>query len=177
MASKIPTGAVGAVKQAGTQTVNYFQSEKGKKVLKLALIIVAGYIAYRVVKSVVKTTPQREEEQAGSNELDLLNQNSDTKQKITKQQAQSYANVLWTAMDGYGTDENAIYGVFYRLSNNADYLALSNAYGTRTVSSGRLNPEPNYRGTMSGALHSELDNEIVKKINAILTRKKITYKI
>ena len=161
----------GAVSTAGANPNN-------KKIIRVVLLVIGAYVAYRIVKGVIKATPQREEEQAGMNELDILNTNSATKQKITKQQAESFANVLFTAMDGYGTDEGAIFGVFYKLTNNADYLAVSNAYGSnRIVSSGKLNPEPNYKGAMAGAIHSELDSANIKKLNSILTRKKITYQI
>jgi hypothetical protein len=162
---------------AGSGTMGYMQSDNGKKVMRLGLLIVAGVVVYYLVKGVVKRIPSREEVQAGSNELDVLNQNSETKQKITKQQAESFANVLHVSMDGYGTDENAIVNVFSKLKNNADYLAVSNAYDIREVSSGKLNPEPNYKGTMAGALHSELSSYYTAKINSMLRSKKITYSI
>jgi hypothetical protein len=162
---------------AGSGTMNYIQSDSGKKVMRLGLLIIAGVVVYYLVKGVVKRIPSREEVQAGSNELDVLNQNSETKQKITKQQAESFANVLQVAMDGYGTDENSIISVFSKLKNNADYLAVSNAYDIREVSSGRFNPEPNYKGTMAGALRSELSSYYTAKINSILRSKKITYSI
>lgn len=152
---------------------------KTVKVVKLGLLIVAGYIVYRLATNFYKNQGSREEEDAGTTELEELNKNSETRQKISNQQAQSYANVLFTAMNGYGTDEEAIVSVFYKLRNNADYLALSNAYGSnRVVSSGRGNVfEPDFRGTMASALRSELSSYWTKRINKILTNKKITYKI
>jgi hypothetical protein len=81
------------------------------------------------------------------------------------------------AMDGYGTDENAIISVFYSLKNNADFLALIAAFGTREISSGSWNPEANFNGTLTAALVSELDISEIITLNNILKAKKITYRI
>lgn len=154
-----------------------FLSPTTKKTLITIGVIVAGVIAYKIYKTYTKDAPNRQETKAGANELEALNKNPKTRQKITKQQAMAFANTLFTAMDGYGTEEWQIMGVFYKIYNDADFLALSNAYGTREISSGSWNPEPNYKGTMTGALHNELDTTWTKKINDLLKTKKITYRI
>jgi hypothetical protein len=156
---------------------DFLANPNNKKIIRVVLLVIGAYVAYRIVKGVVKATPQREEEQAGMNELDILNLNSATKQKITKQQAESFANVLFTAMDGYGTDEDTIAGVFKQMKNNADFAGISAAYGVRELSSGRMNPEPNYKGGLSGALASELSQSWKDIINKDLASRKITYKI
>lgn len=166
-----------AAATAGKKTVEYFQSPAGQRTLRIGLLVIAGYVAYRILKTYVVKTPQREEVQESYNELEVLNNSTYTKQKITKSQAEAYANVIHAAMDGYGTDEQAIYNVFWKLYNDADYLAVKNAYGIREVSSGTWNPEANFKGTLIGALTSELSAEEKKKINDILRKKKIKYRI
>lgn len=42
-----------------------------------------------------------------------------------------YAQQLYTAMKGLGTDENAIYTVFRQMKNRVDILKLFAAFGTR----------------------------------------------
>lgn len=93
---------------------------------------------------------------------------------LSPSQAASIANVIHAAMDGYGTDESAIVTQFRKIKTNADYLMVSQAYGVKKVSSGRFNPEPDYEGTMAGALASELDNTYRVKLNTILKNNGVT---
>jgi hypothetical protein len=79
-------------------------------------------------------------------------------------------------MDGYGTDEEQIYGVFKNIKNDADFAMIQNAYGIREISSGAWNPEPNFKGTLSGALTNELSASEKDVLNNILAQKKITYR-
>jgi hypothetical protein len=137
------------------------------------------YIIYRLIKG-VNTFQQdqqfQSEEQSTANELTQLNKNPYTRQKITESQAKSYANKLYQAMNGLGTDEQQIYSVFYKLQNNADYLAIQNAFGTKTISSGSYFIG-DVRGTMVTCLSSELDIDETKKVNDILRSKKIKFRI
>jgi len=141
--------------------------------------ILGVYIIYRLVKGVNQASdnqPYREEEQNTANELVKLNQNPQTRQKLTNSMASAYANKLFQAMDGIGTDEQAIYSVFYKLQNDADFLAIQNAFGTRTIGSGSYFVA-DVKGTLIACLSSELDADEVKKVNSILTQKKIKYRI
>lgn len=179
-ASKVGQGIskVGQGARSGLEnTVVYSETKTGGKVIKIVLIGAGIFIAYKMIQSIMKSKPQREEVASASSELDKLNQSSITRQSISKSQAESLASTLHTAMDGYGTDEDAIISIFYKLKNNADYLALQKAYGVREISSGKLNPEPNFKGTMASALRNELENGWVKKINDLLIKKKITYRV
>lgn len=156
--------------------VPYF-SPRGEKIVKIIAVALAGYIVYRVVKAQMAQSPQNTQVQEAYTELDKLNQNSSTRQKISDYQAIQYANILFTAVDGYGTDEPAIFSVFSKLYNNADYLAVSKAFGVRTISTGRFNPEPNYKATMEQALYTDLGFDDRKRVNDILRSKGIKYKI
>ena len=80
-------------------------------------------------------------------------------------------------MDGYGTDEATIYSVFSKFKNAGDFALVMNAYGVREISSGAWNPEPNFKGTLIGALTSELNVENKTKINKILASKKIPNRV
>jgi hypothetical protein len=148
-----------------------------KKVAIAVGVIIAGYIVYRLVKGIVKQKDNRSEVQQASNELEGLNQNPSTAQSITRFEAEQYANTIFTAVDGWATDETAIAKVFYRLKNNADFLAVSKAFGIRTISSGRFNPEPDYKATMTEAIHIDMDGNEKKVLNDILIKKKIKFRI
>jgi hypothetical protein len=143
------------------------------------------WIVYRIYKNLQETrsgvvTEDRaamQEDRGWSRDIDNLNQNPVTRATITKAQAASFASSIHAALDGYGTDENAIFSIFRYLKNNADFAEVANAYGTREVSSGRFNPEPNFKGSMSAALTNELSSSEKAKINKILASKKITYRV
>jgi len=143
------------------------------------------FVVYKIFKSVTNSlsgveTPESaagKEDRGWASEVDKYNQNPATKATISKAQAQSYAASLFAAMDGYGTDEDAIYSVFTHIKNDADYAMVFNAYGVREISSGAWNPSPNFKGTLSGALTDELDAEEKVKVNNILAGKKIKYRV
>lgn len=103
-------------------------------------------------------------------ELYKLNQNSSTRQKISNKKAIKYANSIFTAIDGLLTKLEDIYSVFSNLCNDADYLAVSKAFGVRTMI-------PNQKATMEQALHADLDLYERKSLNDILSSKGIKYKI
>jgi len=165
IASVVPTGGAP------------FFSNRGKKIVLVIGGIIATVIIFRALKGFVKKQDSREEVREAYNELEQANLSPVTRQKISDFQAQQYANTLFTAMNGYGTDETAIFGVFYKLYNNADFLAVSKSFGVREISSGYLNPEPNTKGTMTECLHSELGYDDRKKVNDILKKKKIKFRI
>lgn len=159
-----------------TPTAPYFSS-RGKKIAIVVGALIGGYILYKLFKGVQAQKGNLSEVQQAYTELDSLNSNPATGQKITKYQAEQMANVIFTAIDGWGTDENAIAKVFSRMSNNADFLAVSKAFGIRKISSGAWNPEPDYKATMTEALHIDLSDSEKEMLNKILIKKKIKYRI
>jgi len=148
-------------------------------VIVIGGIALAGYKVYKMIKNVGsgKTQGDRQEDRGWNQEFDNLNTNPSTKATLSKAQMLAFATTLFTAMDGYGTDEDTIVGVFKNVKNNADFAGISAAYGIRELSSGYLNPEPNYKGGLSGALASELSQTWKDIINKDLASKKITYKV
>jgi hypothetical protein len=154
------------------------------------LITVVGvgiglYVIYKIYKKVQETTsgqvtPEtaaKQEDRGWARDIDKLNQNPATRATITKAQASSFASSIWAAMDGYGTDEDAIFAIFRQLKNDADFAEVANAYGTREVSSGAWNPEPNFKGSMAAAITSEMSSDDKATLNKILADRKITYRV
>lgn len=154
-----------------------------KGVIGIGLLGGVAFAIYKIMnapKDIRKHQTDRQETASVAQELDKANQNPATKQKLSKTDALAIANSLFTAMDGWGTDTVAIMKNLGRLQNQADWLAVSSAYGIKEVSSGRGNPEPNYTGTLSGALTSELgvnDLAMRNKINQYFASKGITARI
>jgi hypothetical protein len=149
----------------------------GVQVIGLAL---TGYLIWKLIRKTNQSTadkPNVSENQQTANELQMLNQNPATKQKISNSQAISMANSIYQAMAGLGTDEDAIISQFYYLRNDADYLALQKAFGTRTIPSGTIVFVSDFRGTLAPALRNELSASDCNKINKILILKKIKYRV
>jgi len=147
--------------------------------VQIGSVALVTYVVFKVIKAqkqAKEDKANRGENQATTNELQLLNQNPATKQRITTSQASAYANKIFASMNGKGTYEDEIVGVFYKLYNDADFLAVQKAFGTRTIESRTWFVE-DFRGTLIQCLADELDTDYTKKINEILRKKKIKYRV
>ena len=83
----------------------------------------------------------------------------------------SMANKIFDAMDGYGTGNTTIETELKKLKSRADWDALVQAYGTRTVSSGTGNIfQSDFTGTLPEALNDELDSSELQRANEILNK-------
>jgi len=148
-----------------------------KKLVIGGVGLTAGYFAARGIYRLIKGPAGRDELKYQKSELTELNRNPSTRQKLSQSQIETYANGIFTAADGYQTDEEYIYKVFRQIKTNADYLALNKAFGLREISSGTWNPEANYKGNLTGVLVSELDEDELAKVNTILKNNRIKYRI
>ena len=160
----------------GGTGVSYF-SERGLKIVMLVGGAIGLVVLYKALSGFVSNQSGRQEVQSASNELDRLNQSPATRQKMSDYQAEQTANSIFTAMDGYGTNLEAIYTAFRQMKNNADFLAVSKAFKTREVSSGQWNPVYNMKGTMTQCLQDELKSSERTKVNEILKARKIRFRI
>jgi hypothetical protein len=148
-------------------------------VVQIGAVILGTWAVFKIIKAGKQAKADksnRNETQASSNELQVLNQNPATKQKITNAQASAFANKLFASMNGKGTYEDEIMSVFYHIYNDADFLAVQKAFGTRTIES-RTYFVPDFRGTLLSCLADELDSDYTKQINQIMAKKKIKYRV
>lgn len=144
-------------------------------VIAVGILGGVGYLIYKLNQA-SKNKNQREEDRNWNKAFDTLNSNPKTKSNYSKEQLLSFANSIEQAMQGYGTDEAAISRVIRQMKNDADFAGLSAAFGVRTISTGALNPEPNFKGTLSGALTNELSNAWVTSLNKALEKQGIKYR-
>jgi len=151
-----------------------------------AVVVVGGALAiYSIVKKVGKGLREykegegsRQEDRTWNQAFDELNSNANTRATLSKEQLLSMANTLQVAMDGRGTDEDAIYGVFYKLQNDADFAGLSAAFGRRTIKGGSgYFWDSDFTGTMVECLAEDMDSGERNWINMILKAKKIKYTV
>jgi hypothetical protein len=123
--------------------------------------LVVGYVAYKLIK-------------AGIDKNKSATVVPDTFQTTKGINFYNLADDLFSAMDGYGTDEQTIYDTFNKLGNQFDFAALVKAYGNRTLSSGFGNVfVPNFTGDLVASLKDELSGSEIATLNQILTSKGI----
>lgn len=144
-------------------------------VLVVGSALYIGYRMYKKASDLSKEQGERQQDQQVNNELvELMSKGQ--KPQLTKAQWLGLANKIHTAMDGWGTDNLAIIQAFISIPTYLDLLGVMQSYGVRTVSSGKGNPAPDFKGTMSSAMVDDMDAVYIQKINQLLTAKKIPYK-
>lgn len=140
----------------------------GKGIVAIVVIGGLGLISYSVYKRFHKTGDEREVDKE-IKELEKLG----IKATITEPQAKGYADSLYSAGAGqraFGTDEDAIYSVFKKLSNDIDVYMVIKAFGTRRK--GFSFSDAN----LGGFISDELDSDEITELNKILSKKGIKYR-
>lgn len=138
----------------------------------MAAIGVASYLIYKGIKNAQLRKDSKKEAGDSVNELNnLIVQGK--KPTLNAAQTSAIANSLFSAMDGYGTNYDIIAKEFAKINNEVDLLSVAKSYGVRTLSSGNLNPEPNFTGTLQNSLKEELSDPQLSAINGMLARKGI----
>lgn len=146
-------------------------------------VIVGAFFAVKGIKKIIERrsggtdTSQTAEVKTTEDELNALNKNAKTKQRLTDSQALAIANTIDSAMQNLGTDEQTIKDQFYKLYNDADFLAVQSAFGKRLIKSGSVVFVEDVKLTLIPALRSELDEYWIGLINTILKKKNIKYRI
>ena len=132
--------------------------KKTKKILLWSSAVIVAYVIYIKIKGV-------------SSRKIVPNIEGGVTQGLN---FKSMADNIYEALDGYGTTFQTIMDEFAKLKNNPDFDALYNAFGTRTVSSGRGNIfVSDYTGDMVGALKQDLSKTEIGKLNSLLSNKGI----
>lgn len=146
---------------------------------KIILIVVACVLAYFIYKFLSKAmAPKPANENlidSGSNEIGAL-QTSGEVANYTATQYNGWADNLKEAMNGMGTDEEAITNVFKYMQNKTDVLRLIKAFGIKEYTDDKLfifNVKPlNLQEWISAELDQEEKDEY---INNVLKSKNINY--
>lgn len=134
----------------------------------LGVVSIIGVFVYR--KFFKRTTDVQNEQQ----EKDEIQKELDpTKLTYPKSNYYQMAQTIQVAGFDVGTDEEAIYSVFKRLKNNADFLALRQAWGKKKIYDWGIP----YIMTLAQFLRWELDAKECGNINSILNSKGIKYSI
>jgi hypothetical protein len=150
---------------------------KGAIAVTVTVGLVGGvYFTVKKIKDSIEDRNRRDESKAVEDELSKLNNNSATKQKLVQSSIESIANIIETSANGMGTDYWAISTQINRLKNDADFLALQKAFGTRTINSG-VYLVPDFKGNLSQVLRDEMSADEVLDLNKLLSKKGIKYRL
>lgn len=134
----------------------------------LGVISVIGIVVYRrLFKKTTDVKNEQQEQDEIKKELDPL------KLSYPKSQYYQLAQTIQVAGFDAGTDEQAIYDVFKTLKNDADFLALRQAWGKKKIYDWGIP----YIMTLSQFLRWEMNATECGKINSILKSKGIKYTI
>ena len=151
--------------QFGATILAAFAGEKKKLYIGIAVAIVVLVI---VIVLVVKFKDIKNlvlDKQANQKLVDEANQTivvSDI--SITQDQFHTYAQKLYKAMKGAGTDEKAIYEVFEAMNSRSDVQQLIKTFGVKDGEN------------LTEWLYDDLNAGDIEHINAILATKSINYK-
>lgn len=155
-----------------TKTKNFFDWYKEQSLIVQIGIPVGAYFGGRYL-----IRKFRAAEQAGQY-TNLVNTESQvytgTQMAATYPLSQysAFAQQLFVAMDGIGTDTFAIVAIFQKMRTNGDVIELIKAYGKRPLSFGLWS----YDLTLPEALKSELDTTWIAAVNKVLQDKNIAYR-
>jgi len=152
-----------------------------KLAANLVTIAIGGTVAFIIYNKFIKKDEKKRNQQETKN-IDSELEAAKQKHKLSYPLSQyaTFAKVIDTAGFGAGTDEQAIYSVFKKLNNNADYLQLLKAWGNPTR---QVYPDyflfysTGFKMTLPQYLRDDMSNDEIKVINNILAAKGITYRI
>ena len=139
----------------------------GTKAKTIVWAIITTAVLCLVVWGVLKLTgiTDKLKEKKNENKLnETINKDIDMNNvTLTTSEATGLCSKLYTAMKGWGTDEEAIYEVFSKVSSASDVLLLIKTFG---IKDGK---------TLIEWITSELNSSERSKLNQILTTNNVNY--
>ena len=151
-------------------------------------LLIVGIFGYKIYQDVKRKRDLKEANQAADEADSELNKlsNQGVKPTISTSQATTLAQSLVQAMNGCGTDEKKMYGVFEQLKNDADVYLLIKQFGVRyytpcpatnPVSYAKyLYNDKSFGGDIGTWMGYDLTGTEIQKINGILAKKKILFR-
>lgn len=145
-----------------------------KGAIAVGTTVIVGFVAYKIFKK-LSGTDSTDRAEAAAVETELSQEVKKTGLTYPESQYKSFASQIEIAGFDVGTDEDAIYSVFSKLKNNADFLALTQAWGkpNRKVYDWGIGRDM----TLAQYIRYEMSESEVRKINTILNSKGIKYRV
>ncbi len=131
---------------------------------QIAIIVGCVLALIVVIWAIVAIKGKISDAVTNSKLIDEVNKEIDTnKITLTQSQINTLASKIYTAMDGAGTDEEAIYDAFSTLSSYSDLQQLNKTFGVKE------------HMTLREWLRDDLSTSDINHINEILASKNINY--
>ncbi|MBP5371570.1 MAG: hypothetical protein J6Y55_06575 [Bacteroidales bacterium] len=137
--------------------------EKVKEIFKMLLPILVAVLAVAIIRHYASGLISQIRERVKNKELDKRIDKSNL--SYGESQYKVYAQKLFDAMNGWQTDEDAIYEVFKKMNNIDDILQLQIAFSD----------VEDENSTLSEWLHDDLSSSEMKQLNAIIAERSIEY--
>lgn len=163
----------------------YYERQPGAvKVIVVAGVGLLGYSLYRAWKKNQDEADANHAADQANAELQLLEQQGITP-TLSLSEFENMSQTIVTAVDGCGTDEDAIFSVFNRLSNDADVRQLIKTFGIRYTQPCSITSPISYAlwlandkafgGPLNIFLRYDLSDSDIATINSILRQRGIAY--
>jgi hypothetical protein len=143
-------------------------------IITASIVIAAAYLLYKIFNKKGASNPN-----SGGNSGVVvpnpeLGGTIGTSPTMTTAKFKEIADKIFSAFEGYGTDNIKINNQFALLKNNDDLMSLVAAYGIREISSGNYNPLPDFTGNLPQAIADELSQSEISELNSVLVKSGIT---
>jgi hypothetical protein len=163
----------------------YERQPAAVKIIAVAGVALLGYSLYRTWKKNQDYRDANKAAELANQELQQLAAQG-VRPTLTDLQFENMAQAIVEAINGCGTDEDAIFNVFGQLSNSADIRKLIAVFGVRyyrpcaatdpvSYSIWLVNDEA-FGGTLVTLLYYDLSDSDIGEINSILSRKGIDFR-
>lgn len=163
----------------------YYERQPGAvKVIAVAGVAVLGYAVYRSIKKKQDEEKANQAAQLAAGELAQLAQQG-IRPTLSDLQFEQMSQTIVTAIDGCGTDEDAIFSVFQQMANEADIRKLITVFGVRYSQPCSVTSPISYAiwlandqafgGPLNVFLRYDLSDSDIAHINSILRERGIVY--
>lgn len=120
------------------------------------IVLIVGIIIaifWKKIKNAIDDAKQKRDYEQKVDEIENFTQK---KPSYPDSYYATFADQLYAAMDGWGTDEESIYNVMYKIKNDVDYMKLVEAFGVRDSES------------LSEWISGDCNTKEINEINSIL---------
>lgn len=162
----------------------YERQPAAVKVIAVAGVALLGYTLYRKFKNEADIKEANQAANLAAGELAQLAQQG-VRPTLSLSQFENFSQTIVTAIDGCGTDEDAIYNVFEQLNNDADIRQLIMTFGVRYTQPCAATAPISYSiwlvndkafgGPLGAFLRYDLSDTEIGHVNSILRGRGINY--
>lgn len=147
-----------------------------KGVFGVAVLAGIGIVGYGIYKKVHKTSQEKQAlESIKDVNADIRKLLKYEKPSYIQSQYSGFADALFEAMQGLGTENDALTATFNKMKNTLDVLYLNQAFGIRDYKDDSLFGFNVKEMNLNQWISAELDDSEKKELNEMLSKKGIKY--